>query len=237
MKKIIFSLSIVVAVAAVVVGATTAYFSDTETSNGNTFTAGSLDLIVDLNGTDENPFTQKIFNLSDMKPGDSGEQTISLRVDDNPACGFVDIDMTSDNENTCTEPEIVDETGCVSNGLGELNDEVQFVIFSDPDCDNRFEVDRSKILTEGTLTSSRKYAIGELPTENKECYGIAYCFGNPQMTSSLDGDDHAGIVCDGEKVNNQSQSDSFTGDLLITAKQKRAQFEEGGCPTGDITNQ
>ncbi len=47
MKKIIFSLAIIAAIGAIVVGATTAYFSDTETSTGNTFTAGNLDLKID----------------------------------------------------------------------------------------------------------------------------------------------------------------------------------------------
>ncbi|HBB53974.1 TPA: hypothetical protein DCZ79_00530, partial [Candidatus Nomurabacteria bacterium] len=42
-KKIIVSLSVVAAVAAITVGATTAFFSDTETSTGNTFTAGAID--------------------------------------------------------------------------------------------------------------------------------------------------------------------------------------------------
>ena len=47
MKKIIISLSVIVAIAAVVAGATTAFFNDTETSAGNIFVAGSLDLKVD----------------------------------------------------------------------------------------------------------------------------------------------------------------------------------------------
>ncbi len=47
MKKIIFSLAIILAVSGVVIGITTAYFSDTETSTGNIFTAGELDLQVD----------------------------------------------------------------------------------------------------------------------------------------------------------------------------------------------
>lgn len=47
MKKIIISLVIIVAVAAVGIGATVALFSDTETSAGNIFTAGSIDLKVD----------------------------------------------------------------------------------------------------------------------------------------------------------------------------------------------
>lgn len=46
-KTIILSLAMVVAVAGVVIGATGAFFSDTETSTGNTFTAGAIDLTID----------------------------------------------------------------------------------------------------------------------------------------------------------------------------------------------
>jgi len=46
-KKILISLSVIGLVAAIVVGGTIAYFSDTETSTGNTFTAGAIDLKVD----------------------------------------------------------------------------------------------------------------------------------------------------------------------------------------------
>lgn len=46
-KRILISLSAIVAVAAVVAGGTLALFSDTETSNGNIFTAGAIDLKVD----------------------------------------------------------------------------------------------------------------------------------------------------------------------------------------------
>ncbi len=47
MKKIVFSLGIIAVVAALVVGSTTAFFSDSETSMGNIFTAGSIDLKID----------------------------------------------------------------------------------------------------------------------------------------------------------------------------------------------
>lgn len=43
------SLSVIAAAAAAVVGGTGAFFSDTETSTGNTFTAGAIDLKVDSN--------------------------------------------------------------------------------------------------------------------------------------------------------------------------------------------
>ncbi len=44
MSKITLSLVMIAAVGAIVIGATGAYFSDTEVSSGNTFTAGTLDL-------------------------------------------------------------------------------------------------------------------------------------------------------------------------------------------------
>jgi predicted ribosomally synthesized peptide with SipW-like signal peptide len=47
MKKILLSLGMIVFVGVVVVGATGAFFSDTETSTGNTFTAGAIDLQID----------------------------------------------------------------------------------------------------------------------------------------------------------------------------------------------
>jgi len=46
-KKIIISLSVIGVVAAIAIGGTIAYFNDTETSTGNVFTAGSIDLKVD----------------------------------------------------------------------------------------------------------------------------------------------------------------------------------------------
>jgi len=236
-KKILVSLSVIAAIAALAIGGTIAYFSDVETSTGNTFTAGELDLIVDINGVDQNPLVSKLFDLDDMKPGDKGEKTLSLKVADNPACGFVDISIYDDLDNNCTEPEAADEgAGCPLAG-GELNDAINWMIWLDQgvtpgfqgpqdlsECDNDYIAQFEPSLTSGTLTGNESYAIGELPiAPDKACYGVAYCFGTW----------NAG-VCDGSLVNNVSQSDSFKGDLTITAKQKRNQYD-GGCPVGDIT--
>jgi len=122
MKKILLSLSVVAAVAVVVVGATTAFFSDTETSTGNTFTAGAIDLKIDFDGyfnkvADGHPNagswdekdlvvgTDKFFNFTDLKPGDFGEGTISLHVYDNDAWGKMLIEGVVDSGNTCVDPE------------------------------------------------------------------------------------------------------------------------------------
>ena len=50
MKKVLISFLSIGAVAVVAVFATQAFFSDTETSTGNTFTAGAIDLTVDYAG-------------------------------------------------------------------------------------------------------------------------------------------------------------------------------------------
>ncbi len=47
MQRLLLSLAVVVAVGGAVVASTGAFFSDTEASTGNTFTAGSIDLTVD----------------------------------------------------------------------------------------------------------------------------------------------------------------------------------------------
>ena len=47
MKKILLSAGTIVVVAALAVGGTIAFYADTETSTGNIFTAGSIDLTVD----------------------------------------------------------------------------------------------------------------------------------------------------------------------------------------------
>lgn len=59
MKKIIKSLGVIAAMSVIVVGATRAYFSDTETSAGNVFIAGTIDL---------GPITSPLVELTDIKP-------------------------------------------------------------------------------------------------------------------------------------------------------------------------
>ncbi|MDD5032094.1 MAG: SipW-dependent-type signal peptide-containing protein [Patescibacteria group bacterium] len=246
MKKIIFSSAMIIAVAAIVVTATTAYFSDTETSTGNTFSAGSLDLQFQVGGAaaewadvDGNPlFDGVAFPLGDLKPGDQGEKTVRLWVDDNPSCGTVSVDVYEDMDNDCTEPEVDDDPTCSNpNGDGELNDAVNWAIWLDQgvnpgfqgpedlsECDNDYIAQYEPMLTSGTITEDKMYGFGELPTtvETANCYGIAYCVGN-----------WVGDTCDGTLVNNASQSDSFKADLIINALQKRNQYDEG-CPTGDM---
>ncbi|MGB3921767.1 MAG: SipW-dependent-type signal peptide-containing protein [Minisyncoccia bacterium] len=181
-QRILLALGILVFLGAAIVGATGAFFSDTETSTGNTFSAGSLDLKVDseahYNGalcvkngeentnvpgdeyiwddgsevgwpvegtpcvgtfeeTDLGPLF-KFFNLTDVKPGDVGENTISLHVYDNDAWGRFVINGVTDLDNTCTEPEsdpLVPDPECNAvpgtPGAGELAESISFSAWID----------------------------------------------------------------------------------------------------------
>ncbi|PHQ39929.1 hypothetical protein DJ69_03545 [Halorubrum persicum] len=116
---------------------TTAYFNDTESFEGNTLTAGSLDLFVDYEASYDSDGTVvnqaetaagkqdgtpagMFYDLDDVKPGDSGHVEFCFRIVDNPsymwACGDL-----SQAENGMSEPEMsVDDTP----DLGELGDAI-----------------------------------------------------------------------------------------------------------------
>lgn len=165
MKKILISLAMIAAVGAIVVGATTAYFSDTETSTGNTFTAGAIDLGIDnesyYNGAVSTSTSWEIaydlddkngpshgaylfFNFADLKPGDYGEDTISIRVNNNDSWACSETTVTDDRDNDCTEPEndIDAENGeCDVNNepwSGDLADQIEIMWWAD-DGDNVYE--------------------------------------------------------------------------------------------------
>ena len=69
-RRILMSVLAIAMTLTLVGGATFAYFSDTETSSGNTFTAGTLDLMIRDGGIDWFDGIGAEWTLSDMKPGD-----------------------------------------------------------------------------------------------------------------------------------------------------------------------
>lgn len=113
MKKIIISASIIVAVAAVVIGATTAYFSDTETSVGNIISAGVIDISVD----NENPWSKTYSDgLQDLKPGDLKEITFTVENEgQNPVVLRKMIGGLVPDGGISTEPECQEAVGVWDN--------------------------------------------------------------------------------------------------------------------------
>jgi len=150
--KILVSL-LVIGLTAMAIGGgmTGAFFSDTETSSGNTFTAGAIDLKVDnhcwyngmeckLAGDDKYHWNGDVnedecfctweltdlddelfFDFHDLKPGDHGEDTISFHVNNNDAWLCAHVKITEDSDVDCTEPETEVEDNCAPNNDGELD--------------------------------------------------------------------------------------------------------------------
>jgi spore coat-associated protein N len=130
MKKLLFvAMACVLAIG--LVGGAFAYFSDTETSTGNTFTAGSMDISCVIGGTGSGADVHEnadgsndYVTFSNLKPGDSGS-IIWTVTNTGSLPGYIMIHRTlsADNDGIDTEPELVEEPG--ANGVltdGELDE-------------------------------------------------------------------------------------------------------------------
>ena len=113
-KKILASMVVIGLLGFALGWGTYSLFSDTETSSGNTFTAGTLDLKVD--GKD-NPL-DVYFNVGNVKPGDSGSRDIVLSnagtLDGNAYIHFKNV---VDSPGTTPEPEPTPDNGELSQNL------------------------------------------------------------------------------------------------------------------------
>ncbi len=80
------------------------------------------------------------FNFNDVKPGDRGEDTVSLHVQNNDAwiCAMA-MNLTND-DNGCDKPESDIDTTCGA-GEGELQDNLFFTAWKDTNCDNVMALD------------------------------------------------------------------------------------------------
>lgn len=135
MRRLLFSMAMLGLTSALAIGATTAYFSDTESVKGNTFTAGTLDLEVD-----DGVSTAK-FTVANMKPGSQSIGTWKLK-NTGTINGFIDIKniVLESRENNCTEVErSAGDTTCYNPGIGngELEDVVSVTLFWDQNCNGR----------------------------------------------------------------------------------------------------
>ncbi len=233
------------AVGAIAFAASNAFFSDEETSTGNTFVAGSIDLKVDseahydglvcrggvwveedatkpttrpdllgdeCGGTwDSRDLTiEKFFDYSDIKPGDEGENTISLTGSSNPYWACVNIIPTMNDDVTTNEPEL--EAGDVENTDsiydGELAQNLVFEIWSDTDCDNVKDDGELPLTTGSGPVTPRSWAIADSVTGNVPLSpDVKYCLG---VAWSLPG-----------TVGNMVQTDKYMADISFYIEQAR----------------
>lgn len=129
------SMMMIALVAIVAIGATKAYFSDVETSNGNTFTAGTLDLNVDGGNTNVVKFTVANMSADDQRIGTWKLKNVGS------INGYLDLQniVVTSYENGCVEPESESgDASCANPGMGEgeLQNQVSLSkLFWDNDCD------------------------------------------------------------------------------------------------------
>jgi len=207
MYRITLSLALItMVIGALGYGATSAFFSDTETSEANVFTAGAIDLTVDnesyYNGVfnDDTSWeatdltVERFFDFLDVKPNDYGEDTISLTVETNDAYLCANVTLTSNDENDCSEPEAEVDGTCGDPGPteGELAGLINFLWWAD-DGDNVLEDDEEVISTGtlGGLAIGESYPLtladsdeniwtgesGPVPGNETLYIGKAWCFG------------------------------------------------------------
>jgi len=272
-RRIVTSLLTILVAVAVVTGATTAFFSDTETSKGNIFAAGELDLKIDNTsyGFDWNDPTKKnpagewglnqtnswsfgdlnncgpknnqpclFFNFADLKPGDYGEDTISLHVQ-NDAWACMQMTLSEKPENDVLNPETA-AGDTLDNGKqdGELQNYLNFVFWKD-DGDNVYESDEGEPLFQGPASKLdgqwRRLADstvggGSLLAQSDPKMASAYigkfwCFGDIKLNPVSNNGNNpptvatTGFTCNGAGNHNIAQTDGIKVDVAFQAIQAR----------------
>lgn len=299
-KKIFMSASTIAFVTALVVGGTGAFFSDTETSAANTFTAGAIDLTVDSEahyngsvcllddttpepddytwqGGNEYPVglpctgtweatdlgAETFFNFDDVKPGDEGENTISLHVTSNPAWACVDVNITQNDDVSSNEPELESGDAPDTDSIfdGELAQNLNFAAWLDQgliagwqgdgdpeEGDNIWQGEAAEPLFFSNETgpasdvlggvsyplADSNTGFGPMTADETNYIGLAWCAGDQVV------DTGAGtITCDGAGMGNDTQTDSMEASIAFRVEQSRNNPDfvcESPVPQPDTTN-
>lgn len=164
-KRLTTGLGVTAAAAAALalIAGTLALFNDDESSPGQSISAGTLDLVLGDTAV-SNPIS-----ATDIAPGYTETKTLTLE-NTGTVGGTLTLNVVklTDDENSCTEPELVDEPGCVVSDPGELGGTL-LVTITDADNSTQLgsvELDNWSTVTVGTLgaNSTRTVTISvELP--------------------------------------------------------------------------
>jgi|SRR3989344_1820298 len=198
---------------------------------GSTFAVENVNLTIDstasYNGNavpaatwglkDLVPGVDKFFNFGDIKPGDFGENTISLHVDKN-AWVCLQFSNLTENENGVNEPEGLED----NNVNAELAGGTDFFAWRD-DGDNMFEPQSGEeplfnpaVQPASVALDADVYAIADaltlpvLAAGETRHVGIAWCAGNMAVNLAT-----GAVSCDGTALGNAAQTDSFSVDISL----------------------
>ncbi|MDD5739060.1 MAG: TasA family protein [Candidatus Pacebacteria bacterium] len=203
-KKIILSIVVIGVVAAIAIGGTVAYFSDTETSVGNTFTAGTIDISVGASGLVP-------VELKDMKPSQVGYSNFTINnVGTNPVNVTKEIKNVETFDNTTNQPECIDEGG------NWVNDACTGQWTQKKDIDTVITYDLSvKLYNQNNVLIWNQ-------TLNDMDKTIAQKNGNPSFLGMIPAGWHMDVVESyhmASSTTNWAQSDSMSFDILLTGTQ------------------
>ena len=200
-KSVLGSVLVIGIVAAMMTAGTQSWYSDTETSVGNTFTAGTLDLKIWDSGSGawiddpEVPTVNDLWNnmVNNLKPGDSGTIVIPVK-NAGTIDGYADIHIMNvvNAPGVTTEPEPIPDNG-------ELGSAILVNISYDSDGDG---------VADETLVSQETL-------DNLEC--IPYT-----ASTALAGGSTANWIIDlwlPGTVGNEIQGDSVTCDIEFSLDQ------------------
>jgi predicted ribosomally synthesized peptide with SipW-like signal peptide len=192
----------------------------------------------------------KFFNFDDVKPGDVGEDTVSLHVYDNDAWGRMNVIVTKDADNTCTSSEQIAEDGDCETpgvGLGDLRKNLNFSIWLDEgttpgfqgkgtdsgEGDNVKQDGEIELVAPGEIDASGEtHDIWEGLSAAYVAHGCAVADGHTNYTLCH------GLAADGRMVasatyyfgigwdlpletGNEAQTDEFVGDISFEIEQYR----------------
>ncbi len=214
MKKILLSLSVIAIVGVIAVGATRALFSDTETSTGNTFTAGTIDISIDQT----NPWT-KSYNIGDLKPGETGYINFDIsNVGTNPVnvsknlsefvttTGSVGYTCAGVTAGVSSEPECV---AAQANSSNDVNDVQTKIIY-----DLSVEVYNSagtKIWWQAIYTGAENKSLADIYGSGQYvALGMIPAGGHMKVTQSYHFNSNAG---------NEYQGDTLSFKMTINGEQ------------------
>ncbi len=244
-KRLLASVTTLGALGVAVTAATSSFFSDSETSSGNTFAAGSIDLKLggnfssQFNGPSPSPAVFALadqngttfFNFTDLKPGDVGGGWFDMQVSSNPSWACMKTTLTGTPENVLIDPENPWDTTSASDS-GELQNHLSFALWNDVDGDGVYE---PGVGGEGTATGpytvASLAALGYTPIADSTGTGplaLSSVPLTPETPYHLGWQYCFGVInmttleCDGtDPAYNDAQTDGIIGDFEFTAVQAR----------------
>lgn len=166
------------------------------------------------------PFCDYFFKFFDVKPGDTGQNTISIHIKKNPAWVCLDFLNLKDYENGNNEPESHEDANGTTSG--ELSSALEFFAWMD-DGDNTYEVGERALFGTSTQKATttlrgKSYPVADstngpaIAINQTKYVGIYWCAGDLSVSTTT-----ASLSCNGEVMGNAYQTDSMKVDVSLRA--------------------